>query len=245
MAKKPPSKRKNAEDVLDILLESSESGPMLGATSGSNEEIFKRLGVPKGRQTERFAEILKGAAWDQSGPRALSPINRVPIPEDFVGPPAPYQYRGDELDREFPRKGLYSWPEPATGWRDKESEGMTTRTDYRGRKFFVPAYENYPRTGDTDQHELWSRVRGETPMERPQGFLGFEGNYPRMGTRERHMLDAERFDSPYAEPSVQGRFAPSAYHDYAPGEPVAAWRYGPEGEAAHTLLRDYVKKKKK
>ena len=52
------------------------------------------------------------------------------------------------------------------------------------------------------------------------------------------------FDTPYAEPSVQGRAQDSnagVYSDWR----VAPSLYGPEGEAAHKLLRDYVKKKKK
>ena len=239
MAKKPPSKRKNAEDVLDILLESSESGPMLGATSGSNEEMFKRLGVPKGRQTERFAEILRGAAWEQSGTHAPSPVNRYPVPEDFVGPPAPYEYRGDELDEKYRRRGSVE-QEPLFGPK------------YVAPSYYVPGEEwgrTYggrpsPSYGDASvPQELLRRVKGVTPYDEipwPRRLLNLGHRYP----MSHQVAEDIPFDTPYAEPSVQGRAQDSnagVYSDWR----VAPSLYGPEGEAAHKLLRDYVKKKKK
>ena len=147
---------------------------ILKAVQASNEELFKKLKVPKELQTPQFAQVLRAAAHDpqtfgvgherrmRDHVKAPGPTYRTAVSGE-AGPPAPYEYIADDLESEYHR--------------------IPDRSRYSNTPFHAPVGESRHHQATRDIAELNARTAGYTP--RAAGFITvppFSG-YPHALTR--------------------------------------------------------------
>ena len=141
--------------------EKSKLEKLMKIMQAADEEMFETLGVPQKQRTPRFAQILREAAFEPPGRQGVDrqisaepgPRYRTPVSPERVGPPAPYEYIGDELEARYPRAGTRT-----ASWRDS------------------PWPQHSPPPSWPVRREMELRAQGYTPQPygtppAPQSFL--------------------------------------------------------------------------